>query len=68
MIDLPSDYAELKEEDFPLVIGGITYKSKTELAERYNNDAMALAQLIYDIWQDKKNSTATNQQLDRQST
>ena len=53
-IKLPKEYEELKDSDFPMDIGGINYKSNQELAERYEADLMALAQLLYDIWQDKK--------------
>ena len=54
MIELPKEYAKLKESEFPVIIGGIKYKTKQELAERYEADLMALAQLLYDIWRKKK--------------
>jgi hypothetical protein len=54
MIQLPSDYANLKDSDFPITIGGIEYKTKQDLADRYEADLMALAQLLYDIWLEKR--------------
>jgi hypothetical protein len=57
MVKLPKEYSQLKDSDFPAIIGGISYESKQELAERYEADLMALAQLLYDIWQDSKISS-----------
>lgn len=54
-VKLPKQYAKLKESEFPLTINGIEYKIKQELADRYKSDLMAMAQLIYDIYQEKKN-------------
>jgi hypothetical protein len=48
---LPKEYASLKDADFPLVIGGINYRTKQELADRYQADLTAFAELIFDIWQ-----------------
>jgi hypothetical protein len=52
MIELPKEYSQIEDDEFPLVIGGIEYKSKQELAERYDADLMAFAQLLYDIWEE----------------
>lgn len=54
MIKLHKEYAKLKESEFPLVIGGIEYKTKKELADRYEADLMALANLLYGIWQSER--------------
>jgi hypothetical protein len=53
-INLPDEYLKLDDSDFPLTIGGIEYKSKQELADRYEADLIAFAHLLYDIYQDKK--------------
>lgn len=53
-IKLPREYAKLKDTDFPVTINGIKYKTKQELADRYNADLMAFANLIYDIYQNDK--------------
>ncbi len=54
LANLPKTYSKLKDTDFPMIIGGIEYKTKQELADRYQADLMALAELLYDIYQDKK--------------
>ena len=51
---LPKEYSKLKNSDFPVIVGGIKYKSKQELIDRYNADLMAFSQLIYDIYQEDK--------------
>lgn len=53
-VKLPKEYAKLNESEFPLTINGIEYKTKQEIADRYKADLMAMAQLIYDIYQEKK--------------
>lgn len=53
--ELHKEYDELEETDFPTVIGGIKYKTKAELRQRYEDDLTAFAQLLYDIWLHKKN-------------
>lgn len=56
---LPKEYSKLKESDFPRTINGVEYKTKQELIDRYNADLMAFAQLIYDIYQEKKAKSTT---------
>ncbi len=55
---LPKEYSKLKDSDFPRTINGIKYKTKQELADRYEADLNTLANLIYDIYQDKKTKNA----------
>ena len=54
MIELPYVYAKLNDEDFPLVIGCIKFKTKQELNERYESDINDLAKLLLDVWKKKK--------------
>ncbi len=53
-IKLPKEYSKLRDSDFPIVIGGIKYKTKQELADRYEADLMAFTKLIYDIYREDK--------------
>ena len=60
-IELPKEYADIEDSAFPIIIGGIEYRAGQELAERYESDLMAFAQLLYDIWQ-QKNATMKEEQ------
>lgn len=48
----------MKPKKFPAKVNGILYKTEQEYDERIKNDAMAMAELIYDIYQDKKRKEA----------
>lgn len=49
-----------KGQKFPSKINGILYKTEEEYNDRLQSDIDALAQLIYDIYQDKKQSVKIN--------
>lgn len=50
MDDLP------KEKTVPFAINGIRFKNRKEYDERVKEDTSKLAELLYDIYQDKKKS------------
>jgi hypothetical protein len=50
MDDLP------KDKTVPFTINGIRFKNRKEYDERVKEDATKLAELLYDIYQDKKRS------------
>lgn len=58
MNKLPKEYALLKETDFPRTINGIEFKTKQELVERYEADLNALADFLYDMYQQEKRNIA----------
>lgn len=42
------------EKKFPATINGILYKTEAEYNNRVRSDAHALAELLYDIYREKK--------------
>ena len=44
------------KDKYPKIIGGIQYKSQEELEARIKSDARQLAELIYDIYIEQKQS------------
>jgi hypothetical protein len=42
-----------EDDNKPITVNGITYATQTELDERIKSDALALANLIFDIYQEK---------------
>lgn len=44
----------MKPKKFPATVNGIEYKTEKEYDDRLQADINAFAELIYDIYQDKK--------------
>ena len=51
---------DLRDAKFPAKINGIMYSTKQEYNDRFQSDLDVFAQLLFDIYQDKK-------QLERQN-
>jgi hypothetical protein len=49
-----ADNVTNEEKKFPATINGILYKTEVEYDDRVKSDALALAELLYDIYQEKK--------------
>jgi hypothetical protein len=49
-----ADNVTNEEKKFPATINGILHKTKVEYDDRVKSDAFALAELLYDIYQEKK--------------
>ena len=46
--------AQSEEGEFPKVINGAVYDDQQSYEDKIQQDAWALASLIYDIWKEKK--------------